>query len=75
MRIFPRPNMTNGFRCPICKASSSFPVVLVPIPGTEDGNLVECEQIHADCYRLICKMHDCECEIEDEMWTTCGITQ
>lgn len=63
MREFKHPNMLN-FECPICKTSKDLPVVLVPIPGTEDGNIVEARQIHSDCYMLICKMKDIEVTIE-----------
>ena len=33
-------------------------MVLVGIPGTEDGNVMEAEQVHSECYVLVCKMHD-----------------
>jgi len=55
MREFDHPNMT-GFCCPICKTSFDAPVVLAAIPGTEDGNLVECEQVHSECFKLVAKM-------------------
>ena len=56
MREFKHPNMDN-FQCPICKTSTDAPVVLVPILGTEDGNKVQAEQVHSECYVLVCKMH------------------
>lgn len=59
MKIFDRPNM-SGFCCPICKTSANRPVVLVGIPGTEDGNIQQATQVHAECYELFEKM----CEIE-----------
>ena len=65
MRTFQHPNMQN-FKCPVCMTSADFPVVLVPIPGTEDENIVQAYQIHAECYRLTCKMHGYECDIEGE---------
>jgi hypothetical protein len=64
MRTFPHPNMEN-FVCPVCMTSADFPVVLVPIPGTEDGNIVQARQVHADCYRLTCNMNGYECDIEE----------
>ncbi len=63
LRKYDHPNM-DGFFCPICKTSSDFPVVLVPIPGTESGNLVEAEQIHVDCYKLICRMNGVEANVK-----------
>ena len=66
MREFEHPNMTN-FKCPICKSSKDAPVVLVGIPGTEDGGIMEAGQIHSDCYKLFCKMNDIlEYNIESE---------
>jgi hypothetical protein len=50
MRIFPHPNTTNDWRCKWCGTSDDEPVVLVPVPGTENGNIVKAEQIHATCY-------------------------
>jgi hypothetical protein len=50
--------------------SADFPVVLVPIPGTQKGNIVEARQVHADCYRLTCKMHGYECDIVDDFGET-----
>ncbi len=64
MREFKHPNMHN-FNCPICKTSKDMPVVLVGIPGTEDGNNIEAKQIHSKCYQLFCEMNDIECNIED----------
>jgi len=63
MREFEHPNMTN-FKCPICKTAKDAPVVLVGIPGTEDGNIMEAAQVHSECYKLSCKMNDVECTIE-----------
>lgn len=52
MRTFDHPNMTN-FRCPICGTADDKPVVLLPIIGTEDGNICEAKQFHFDCIDLI----------------------
>lgn len=64
MKQFAHPNTSTGWKCPICKSDKDSPVVLVGIPGTEDGNVMEAEQIHGACYQLFCDMHDIECEIE-----------
>lgn len=55
-RVFLHPNMTN-FVCPVCRTSADAPVFLVPIPGTEDDGIVECRQVHTDCWRLIERMN------------------
>lgn len=54
---FPSPNLSRGWKCPICRSDANVPVTLVPIPGTEDGNIVECQQVHAECIKLVDKMH------------------
>ena len=63
MREFEHPNMTN-FTCPICNSSADRPVVLVGIPGTEEGNIMQAQQIHSECYELVCRMHGVECNYE-----------
>jgi hypothetical protein len=50
MRIFEEPNYHGGFTCPMCQESSNRPVILVPIPGTESDGIVECNQVHYECY-------------------------
>lgn len=55
MRVFDHPNMMN-FLCPVCKTAADMPVVLVGIPGTEQGNIQEAKQVHKKCYDLICEM-------------------
>ncbi len=42
-------NKSNDDKCPICKTNKDNPVILVPIPGTEDGNIVEAQQVHLSC--------------------------
>ena len=56
-RIFEHPNPVN-FKCPICRSKADAPVVLVPIPGTERDDIVECEQVHRKCYDLLHKMNN-----------------
>jgi hypothetical protein len=63
MRQFNHPNMTN-FRCHVCNSNKDMPVVLVPKPGTERGNIMEAEQVHTKCYELYCEMHDITVDIE-----------
>ena len=60
---FKHPNM-DGFECPVCLTSKDAPVVLVGIPGTEDGNIMKAEQVHSECYVLWAKMRDIEIKIE-----------
>lgn len=55
MRAFEHPNMTN-FLCPVCKTAKDAPVVLVPIPGTEEDGICEAKQVHEKCYNLIVEM-------------------
>ena len=54
-RVFEHPNMTD-FECPVCHTSKDAPVVLVPIPGTEHDNIVQCKQVHQKCYDLLVEM-------------------
>jgi hypothetical protein len=54
-RIFDHPNPIN-FMCPVCKTSADCPVVLVPKLGTEQDGIVECEQVHAQCFSLVFNM-------------------
>lgn len=63
MRQFEHPSMDN-FCCPICKTNKDAPVVLVGIPGTEEDNIIECNQVHAECYKVYAKMHGVEIVIE-----------
>ncbi len=48
-REFPHPNMSNNWKCPICDTGADRPVVLMPIPGTEDDGICQAKQIHSDC--------------------------
>lgn len=62
MREFKHPNM-DSFKdepCPICGTSKDAPVVLVPIPGTEDGNVMKAMQAHAKCWAVWAEMNDIE---------------
>ena len=55
MRQFEHPNTSEGWLCPICRTAYDAPIVLMGIPGTEDGNVIECKQVHTFCY---CAMAD-----------------
>lgn len=55
-RTFERPNPAGGFTCPVCLTSADLPVVLAPIPGTQRDGLVECQQVHVECWDLMERM-------------------
>ena len=55
MRVFSEPNM-EGFVCRICRTSAKAPVVLTPVPGTEEGGIQRAEQMHKECFDLFQKM-------------------
>ena len=35
--------------CPACKTNDDKPCVLLPIDGTEDGNICRAQPVHAEC--------------------------
>lgn len=35
-----------------------MPVVLAPIPSTEDDGIVEAKQVHEKCYNLVSEMNE-----------------
>jgi len=37
------------WKCPLCDTNNDWEVILVPIIGTQEGNLVEAKQIHTKC--------------------------
>ena len=53
MRPFKEPNLTNGWKCPICGMDEKKEVVLIPIVGTQKGNNIQAEQFHLDCIELM----------------------
>jgi hypothetical protein len=53
MRIFEKPNLSAGWKCPICKTKDEKPVVLIGIYGTEEDGIIEAEQFHAECIDLL----------------------
>lgn len=53
MRIFETPNLDKkDWECPVCKTRDVEPVTLIPINGTETGNIVKAEQYHVSCIEL-----------------------
>lgn len=52
MKTFEHPNTSNNWVCPICKTNEDKPIVLLPIVGTEEGNIMQAEQFHVDCITL-----------------------
>ena len=59
MRQFDHPNPEN-FLCPVCQTTADKPIVLVGIKGTEEGSIVECKQVHSECWILYNKMRGIE---------------
>jgi len=53
MKIFKNPNLSGGWKCPICKESKLGEVVLVGINGTQEDGLMQAEQIHLECIDLL----------------------
>lgn len=64
MKQFGHPNM-DGFICPICNTNADEPVVLVGIPGIEIDGIIECKQVHSECYRVYAKMYCIDVLIEE----------
>ena len=52
MKAFPHFNQDNDAVCPMCKTNEDCETVLVPIPGTEEGNIMQARQVHKKCYDL-----------------------
>ena len=52
MRIFDEPNISGGWKCPICNTDKVGKIVLIGVAGTEDDNNMEAEQFHLDCLCL-----------------------
>jgi len=58
MKIFEHFNSDYGDVCPICKTAIDCKTILIPIPGTEDGNIFEAQQMHKECYDFLISMND-----------------
>lgn len=52
MRIFKEPNLSNDWKCPVCKTDENKKVVLVEISGTKKDKIAEAEQFHLSCIGL-----------------------
>jgi len=39
--------------CPICKTREDKETTLVPIPGTETGNICQAVQVHVECWEKL----------------------
>lgn len=50
MRIFKGFNQDG--KCPICGTNEDKECVLIPIVGTQEGNISQAEQVHLDCLNL-----------------------
>ena len=53
MRAFDHPNTSNDWVCPICKTNDDKPITLIGVDNTIDGNLMQAEQFHVDCIKLM----------------------
>jgi len=55
LRVFEGFNPV-GEACPVCHGRKNVETVLVPIPGTEDGSVMQARQVHKKCYDLLVEM-------------------
>ena len=53
MKVFKKPNISAGWKCPVCKKSDNEEVVLIGIVGTQEGNNIQAEQFHLKCLDLL----------------------
>lgn len=53
MRVFEEPNLSNGWKCPICNQGTAGQVILAGKAGTEDDGIAEAEQFHLECIELV----------------------
>lgn len=58
MRTFPHPNTSHDWHCFFCKTAADAPVVLIPMPWTENDGIVEAKQVHHECWTLVEAMHE-----------------
>lgn len=64
MRQFKHPNTSEGWKCPICRTAYDAPVVLMGIPGTDDGHNLQGKQVHTTCYCVMANMTEEQLVIE-----------
>lgn len=54
--IFPHFPQANEV-CPVCGTRKDTETILVSIPGTERGNIIQGKCVHKKCYDLIIEMN------------------
>jgi RNA polymerase subunit RPABC4/transcription elongation factor Spt4 len=54
MRVFKSYNDCGDDVCPVCGKNTQKKTVLIPIAGTEKGNIMKAIQVHLDCIDLTC---------------------
>jgi hypothetical protein len=52
MKVFKGYNDIGDDVCPICGKNTQKETVLIPIAGTEEGNIMKAMQVHLDCIDL-----------------------
>jgi len=60
-----KENTTNTFPhfpqegevCPVCRTRKDTDTILVSIPGTEQGNIMQAKCVHKKCYDLFIEMN------------------
>jgi len=57
MRIFNKFGKVGT--CPICGTNEDKDCILIPIVGTEEGNIAECELFHIACLELWYNKENC----------------
>lgn len=53
MRIFPEMNTSGKEVCPVCNTKENKPVTLLPVVGTQEGNLAQAIQVHVECLKPV----------------------
>jgi len=53
MKVFEKPNLGGGWKCPICGTNKNKKVVMVGVVGTQEGYNIQAEQIHLECLNLM----------------------
>lgn len=56
MRVFANFNASHGDTCPVCGTAKNVETVLVPIPGSEDGGIMQAKQMHKKCLEHLIEM-------------------
>ena len=52
MNVFKKPNLSGGWKCPVCGKSDKKEVVLIGI-AEEEGYNIKTKKAHLDCIKLI----------------------